>query len=287
MVIGETYPSCSSLPNNAGGDGEEKSGGNFSLGITTSTMKLTPLSTTQKNKIDTIWNSANEGIVITDRNNIQLTSADYKMLMPGEMIGSDIIDSWLGILRQDLKGRACRIFGVCFYAKLVSYHDGNSRTYNYNAVRKWTKKTNSPVTTSGIGKLCIPIHQPLHWAVAVVNFATKTIGYYDSDGSDPPSAVGSIVLANIKQFLKDEQADKMQAEDGVAEWDFDKWTSVVYDSTQIPQQRRGINDCGMFLLKFIEFEAFDLDIQDIIPERMTTEMRYRTAREIWKGTLHS
>ena len=88
MVIGETYPSCSSLPNNAGGDGEEKSGGNFSLGITTSTMKLTPLSTTQKNKIDTIWNSANEGIVITDRNNIQLTSADYKMLMPGEMIGS-------------------------------------------------------------------------------------------------------------------------------------------------------------------------------------------------------
>jgi Ulp1 family protease len=287
LMVDDTTLSCSPLPNGVGGDDEGKGGGNFFLGITTSTMKLSSLSTKQKNKIDKIWNSANEGNVITNRRSIQLTAADYKMLMPGNMIGSDIIDSWLDILRQDLKGRRCKIFSAMFYSKLVSFHDGINRTYEYNAVRKWTTMADSPVTTSGIRKLCIPVHQPLHWIVAVVNFTTKTIGYYDSSAANAPSAVANNALANIKQYLKDEQADKMQAGHGIAGWDFDKWASIVYDVTQIPQQCRGSNDCGMFMLKFIEFEAFDLDIKKIIPERMKTEMRYRTASEIWKGTLLS
>ena len=93
---------------------------------------------------------------------------------------------------------------------------------------RWTKRADNPVTIQGVRKLCVPIHQPVHWAFAVVNFTAKTIAYYDSNADDDESSsvhVGHIVLGNIQKYLKDEQADKMQH--GAAGRDFDSWARVV------------------------------------------------------------
>ena len=94
--------------------------------------------------------------------------------------------------------------------------------------------------------IIVPIHQPGHWTLAVINVKQQRFEYYDSLRGPP-----GLVFENLRRWLKDESLDKKGKS-----FDTTGWTEVVWKQGQTPQQRNGW-DCGMFMIRTADYIARD------------------------------
>jgi sentrin-specific protease 1 len=188
------------------------------------------------------WNPAKpEDEVLVNAFGFKLLRKDLRTLAGSAWLNDEVINMYMELLREraSLAGfPRCHFFNTFFYHKL----SGGGQGYNYNNVKRWTRK----VDIFEFDKLIIPIHLSAHWTCAVINFRDKRFEYYDSLGGQ-----GRNYLELLQLYLADEHKDKRKKLLDTTAWTYHMPGSAV------PQQLN-FSDCGMFSCKFMNSQAQDL-----------------------------
>ncbi|KAJ9700018.1 hypothetical protein PVL29_005719 [Vitis rotundifolia] len=140
-------------------------------------------------------------------------------------------------------------------------------SYDYKSVRRWTTQRKLGYSLSECDKIFVPIHQEIHWCLAVINKQDKKFQYLDSlKGMD------TRVLKVLARYYVDEVKDKSGKDIDLSSWE----QEYVED---LPEQENGY-DCGMFMIKYADFYSRGIGLcfnQEHMPY-----FRLRTAKEILK-----
>jgi hypothetical protein len=123
---------------------------------------------------------------------IDIKRRDLLCLRPGEWLNDEVINIWMDYVkdrnqRHNEESAGCKptiyVMKTMFYSRMcvIEGPGGRRDTFDYPGVRRWTKK----VDVFAHDMIFIPLHQGLHWALAVVNMRAKRIQYFDSLGGHP------------------------------------------------------------------------------------------------------
>ncbi|CAM0907395.1 unnamed protein product [Alopecurus aequalis] len=203
--------------------------------------------------------------VVHERSNIEITREKLGCLRPRGWLNDEVINLYLELLkeraeREPTRFLKCHFFNTFFYKKLACGKTG----YDYQSVRRWTTRNKLGYELVDCDKIFIPIHRDLHWCLAVINMKEKTFHYLDSLGGMDYDAVR--ILA---RYIMDELKEKSNVD-----IDFSSWLEVP---VSLPMQYNGW-DCGMFMLKFIDFYSRGLRLS--FSQEHMEYFRKRTAKEI-------
>lgn len=113
-----------------------------------------------------------------------------------------------------------------------------------SALERWTKT----VDIFDFDLILIPVHQEEHWCLAVVDFRSPGVFYYDSMGGHNMPA-----LSLILEYLKAEYKKKRNAD-----LDIKKYVKEIVEDC--PKQENGA-DCGIFACKAAEFLSRDATLR--------------------------
>lgn len=175
-----------------------------------------------------------------ENSNIDITGEVLQCLTPSAWLNDEVINVYLELLkeretREPKKYLKCHYFNTFFYKKLVS-----DSGYNFKAVRRWTTQRKLGYALIDCDMIFVPIHRGVHWTLAVINNRESKLLYLDSlNGVDP------MILNALAKYMGDEANEKSGKKIDANSWDME----FVED---LPQQKNGY-DCGMFMLKYIDF----------------------------------
>ena len=205
-----------------------------------------PLSERDRNFVAQIFRDAHKKPqeVLVLKFNIDITRAKIQCLNGLEWLNDEVINFYLNMVKERSeknpdKYPKIHVFNTFFYAKLTGEHNN---TYNYSAVRRWTKK----IDLLEYDKIIIPIHLSVHWTLAIINLRDSKFEFFDSMNGH---RTGMKVLQNLEKYLVDEIKDKK----GVT-YETSSWEKSM---PPVPQQANG-SDCGVFTCKFANYAAQDL-----------------------------
>ncbi|XP_010446102.1 PREDICTED: ubiquitin-like-specific protease 1A isoform X2 [Camelina sativa] len=226
-----------------------------------------PLSREEETMVKRAFSASDPTILVAHENsNIDITGKILRCLKPGEWLNDEVINLYMVLLkereaREPKKFLKCHFFNTFFFTKLV-----NSRTgYNYGAVRRWTSVKRLGYYLKDCDKIFIPIHKNIHWTLAVINIKDRKLQYLDSFKGREPK-----ILDALARYFVDEVNDKSKVDLDVSGWR----QEFVQD---LPMQRNGY-DCGIFMLKYIDFYSRGLDL--CFTQEQMPYFRDRTAKEI-------
>ncbi|PUZ56711.1 hypothetical protein GQ55_5G352400 [Panicum hallii var. hallii] len=208
--------------------------------------------------------NSRERLAVHEPSNIVITREILQCLNNQEWLNDEVINLYLDLLkerelRQPSKFLRCHFFNTFFYKKLIS------GGYDYKAVRRWTTKRKLGYSLIECDKIFVPIHKEVHWCLAVINIKDKKFQYLDSLGS-----MDMKVLRILARYFVDEVKDKSGQQIDALSW---KQEGVK----NLPLQENGW-DCGMFMLKYIDFYSRNMDL--IFGQKHMRYFRKRTAKEI-------
>jgi len=208
--------------------------------------------------------NSRERLALHEPSNIVITREILQCLNNKEWLNDEVINLYLDLLkerelREPRKFLKCHFFNTFFYKKLIS------SGYDYKAVRRWTTKRKLGYSLIDCDKIFVPIHKEVHWCLAVINIRDKKFQYLDSLGG-----MDKKVLSTLAKYIVDEVKDKSGQQMDVLSW---KHEGVK----NLPLQDNGW-DCGMFMLKYIDFYSRDMDL--IFGQKQMHYFRRRTAKEI-------
>ena len=203
---------------------------------------LPTLTTAEAEIVDEALGTGNPNEILAELRNIPISRLDMTTLRPGQWLNDEVINGYFKILEQreasKATGPSCHFHQTTFYPKLAEEPNG----YQYSQVAEWTR--GKDVFSKDL--IIVPIHQPGHWTLAVINVKQQRFEYYDSLRGPP-----GLVFENLRRWLKDESLDKKGKS-----FDTTGWTEVVWKQGQTPQQRNGW-DCGMFMIRTADYIARD------------------------------
>ncbi|KAF0905505.1 hypothetical protein E2562_007308 [Oryza meyeriana var. granulata] len=207
-----------------------------------------PLTDEDEDSVDHALGGRNrrERLVVHESSNIVITREILQCLNEKDWLNDEVINLYLELLkerelREPNKFLKCHFFNTFFYKKLST--DG----YDYKSVRRWTTKRKLGYSLTECDKIFVPIHKEVHWCLAVINIRDKKFQFLDSLGSMDMKA-----LRILARYLVDEVKDKSGQHIDVLSW---KQEGVK----NLPLQENGW-DCGMFMLKYIDFYSRDMDL---------------------------
>ncbi|XP_019092481.1 PREDICTED: ubiquitin-like-specific protease 1A [Camelina sativa] len=226
-----------------------------------------PLSREEERAVKRAFLANDSTILVAHENsNIDITGKILRCLKPGEWLNDEVINLYMVLLkereaREPKKFLKCHFFNTFFFTKLVNSGTG----YNYGAVRRWTSMKRLGYHLKDCDKIFIPIHKNIHWTLAVINIKDRKFQYLDSFKGREPN-----ILDALARYFVDEVIDKSEIDLDVSGWR----QEFVQD---LPMQRNGY-DCGMFMLKYIDFYSRGLDL--CFTQEQMPYFRDRTAKEI-------
>ncbi|XP_010449881.1 PREDICTED: ubiquitin-like-specific protease ESD4 [Camelina sativa] len=200
-----------------------------------------------------------------ENSNIDISGETLQCLTPSSWLNDEVINVYLELLkeretREPKKYLKCHFFNTFFYKKLVS-----DSGYNFKAVRRWTTQRKLGYALIDCDMIFVPVHRGVHWTLAVINNRDSKLLYLDSlNGVDP------MILNALAKYMDDEAKEKSGKNIDVNSWDME----FVED---LPQQKNGY-DCGMFMLKYIDFFSRGLGL--CFSQEHMPYFRLRTAKEI-------
>ncbi|KAI3979023.1 hypothetical protein MKX01_016198 [Papaver californicum] len=229
---------------------------------------FTPLTDEEEREVDGAFSlvKRRKVLVAHENSNIEITGELLRCLQPGGWLNDEVINVYLELLkererREPKKFLKCHFFNTFFYKKLASGRTG----YDYRAVKRWTTERKIGYGLFECDKIFVPIHQKIHWCLAVINKKEEKFQYLDSlKGMDTD------VLENLARYFVEEVKDKSAKDIDVSSW---KREYVK----NLPEQENGW-DCGMFMIKYSDFYSRGLGLcfnQEHMPY-----FRRRTASEI-------
>jgi len=171
---------------------------------------------------------------------VPLKGKDIHTLAPVTWLNDECVNFTLGILGRRERERCgpkghprCHFFNTFFLNKLFQ----DAGIYEYNKVRRWTTEKKVGYLPIKCEKVIIPVHQGVHWVLAVVDLKRKVVSYYDSLlGRDRD------VVRNLIKWVVDEAENKLNEK-----WDITEWKEEY--PSEIPRQMNG-SDCGMFMINY-------------------------------------
>lgn len=226
-----------------------------------------PLTDDEEQEVSCAFSSNRRKILVAhESSNIEVSGEKMRCLLPGAWLNDEVINLYLELLkererREPKKFLKCHFFNTFFYKKLISGRDG----YDYKSVRRWTTQRKLGYSLFDCDKIFVPIHQEIHWCLAVINKRDAKFQYLDSlKGMD------SRVLKVLARYYVDEVKDKTGKDIDVSTWE----KEYVED---LPEQENGF-DCGVFMIKYADFYSRGLGLcfnQEHMPY-----FRRRTAKEV-------
>ncbi|KAJ0234436.1 Ulp1 protease family [Hirschfeldia incana] len=227
---------------------------------------FTPLSEEEDAEVKSALSVRNrmKVLVLHKNSGIEIRGETLQCLKRCAWLNDDVINLYLELLkeretRDPQKYFKCHFFNTFFYVKLTR------PSYNYKAVRRWTRYKRLGYNLIDCDIIFVPIHRDVHWTLAVINKRECKFLYLDSlNGSDPT------ILNALAKYLVDEVKDKNGKIIDVSSWD----REYVKD---LPLQQNGY-DCGMFMLKYIDFYSRGLELN--FSQKNMPYFRSRTAKEI-------
>ncbi|CAL6442783.1 unnamed protein product [Bathycoccus prasinos] len=206
-----------------------------------------------------------------------LKGKDIHTLAPVTWLNDECVNFTLGILGRRERERCgpkghprCHFFNTFFLNKLFQ-DDGE---YDYNKVRRWSTEKKLGYLPIKCEKVIVPVHQGVHWVLAVVDLKRKVVSHYDSLlGKDRE------VVRNLIKWVIDEAKNKLNEN-----WDISEWREEY--PSEIPRQMNG-SDCGMFMLNYARNIASftDEDLRNsafTFHQRDMVNLRRRLVLEILK-----
>lgn len=198
--------------------------------------ELPPLSEEQYKIVEqALKQSGFKNDVLVTNFGLNVTRRDMLTLAGLNWLNDEIINFYMNLIIErgkNSKWPKAYAMNTFFYPKLI--RDGPA------SLRRWTRKVD--IFTYDI--ITIPIHLGMHWCMAVIDFRSKMIKYYDSMG-----ASNNKCLEALLNYLVEEHKDKKKSTYDVSEWKLE-------NVRNIPQQMNG-SDCGMFACTFAEFLTRD------------------------------
>ena len=183
-----------------------------------------------------------------------ITRSDLKSLLPGNWLKGDIIDYYMYCLRERSSKavskkksgiKTCHYFRSDFYKKVFP-ELGNDAPYEYDQVKKWTKRGVPFNSIFRCDALFFPCNiKRQHWVLVVAFIKDKTIQVFDSLRANHAD-----LLLAIFRYLMDEHRSLYFGEElpDQKEW-------KLYAETPVcPGQTNG-NDCGIFVCMFADYIA--------------------------------
>ncbi|GFP83465.1 ubiquitin-like-specific protease esd4 [Phtheirospermum japonicum] len=229
-----------------------------------------PLTKEEENEVSyALSNSNRRKVLVTHQNsNVDITGEILQCLKPGAWLNDEVINLYLELLkerekREPEKFLKCHFFNTFFYKKLISGRDG----YNFLSVRRWTTQRKLGYSLLECDKIFVPIHQKIHWCLAVINKKEEKFQYLDSlKGADYQ------VLNALARYFVDEVKDKCGKDIDVSSWE-QEFVS------ELPEQENGF-DCGVFMIKYADFYSRDIGL--CFSQENMPYFRRRTAKEVLK-----
>ncbi|XP_039829971.1 putative ubiquitin-like-specific protease 1B isoform X2 [Panicum virgatum] len=139
--------------------------------------------------------------------------------------------------------------------------------YDYKSVKRWTTHRKLGYELIECDKIFFPVHKDVHWCLAIINMKENTFQYLDSLGGTDHN-----VLNMLARYIAEEVNDKSNKV-----IDTSSWHEEIVDD--IPLQQNGW-DCGMFMLKYIDFHSRGLNLS--FNQEDMEYFRKRIAKEILK-----
>ncbi|XP_068194936.1 sentrin-specific protease 2 isoform X2 [Antennarius striatus] len=181
-------------------------------------------------------------VVLSAAFKLRITQRDLSTLQEGSWLNDEVINFYLSLVMERSSGQAAALkvysFSTFFFPKLQS--GGGVQEGGHAAVRRWTKA----VDLFFHDLILVPLHLGVHWAMAVIDFNSKTVKSYDSMDQRHDDICRILLL-----YLQEEHKIKKGRE-----LDSSKWTVGSLRATEIPQQRNG-SDCGVFVCKYADYIA--------------------------------
>lgn len=190
-----------------------------------------------------------------ERTNLEVTRSDFECMKPGQWLNDEVINFYIALLQdRDTRRKSEQKGPRCFFFNTFFYHKLRSGGYSYRGVSRWS--TAKRLKQQGVGyesilecdKIIVPIHQPAHWTMAVINLRDQQLEYYDSLGG-----ADSEVLDLLSRYIEDEAKDKQGKELDTSGW-------MRLFARNIPRQMNG-SDCGVFAIKYGEYCSRDAGFQ--------------------------
>uniref|UniRef100_A0A0D9VV62 Ubiquitin-like protease family profile domain-containing protein n=1 Tax=Leersia perrieri TaxID=77586 RepID=A0A0D9VV62_9ORYZ len=193
-------------------------------------------------------------IVMHESSNIEITKEKFWCLRTRGWLNDEVINLYLELLKERAEREPerflkCHFFNTFFYKKLACGKTG----YDYESVRRWTTPNRLGYELVQCEKIFVPVHIGMHWCLAIINMKDRSFQYLDSLGS-----VDHVVLNILARYIMDELNDKSNIKVDTSSW--------LEIRESIPLQQNGW-DCGMFMLKFIDFHSRGVGLnfnQDLI-----------------------
>ncbi|XP_041669206.1 sentrin-specific protease 2 isoform X2 [Cheilinus undulatus] len=181
-------------------------------------------------------------LVLSAAFKLRITQRDLATLQEGSWLNDEVINFYLSLVMERCAGEAAGLkvytFSTFFFPKLRGGRGGQAG--GHSAVKRWTKA----VDLFLYDLILVPLHLGVHWALAVIDFKSKTVKSYDSMGQRHDDICSLLLL-----YLKEEHKAKKGRE-----LDSTKWTFSSLRANEIPQQRNG-SDCGVFACKYADYIA--------------------------------
>ena len=131
-------------------------------------------------------------------------------------------------------------------------------------MRSWTSLKKLGYCIMDCDLVCVPVHQEVHWVLAVIDIKQREVRYYDSLGGKDrtclvrhfahtlPVVVSAFCFdlehatqANLLRYVADEAKGKQDKTLDVSDW-------KQLAPSDIPEQKNGC-DCGVFMVKFADW----------------------------------
>ena len=175
---------------------------------------------------------------------ITITSTDLYGLNADNWVNDNIIEFYMKMIADRSRQEIYRNLRHPTVHAMSTYFFQNLMMRGPHALERWTRKED----IFDFDVILIPIHQEEHWCLAVVDFRSPGVFYYDSMGGHNMPA-----LSLIMDYLKQEYARKRNAE-----LDLKNYVKDVVEDC--PKQENGA-DCGIFACKIAEYLSRDAKLQ--------------------------
>ncbi|KAH8495059.1 hypothetical protein H0E87_018297 [Populus deltoides] len=233
-------------------------------------------------------NNRRRVLVSHDNSNIDITGQTLRCLAPGTWLNDEVINLYMELLkererREPKKFLKCHFFNTFFYKKLTGGVKGG---FDYRAVKRWTTEKKLGYFLIDCDKIFVPVHQEIHWCLAIINKKDHKFQYLDSlKGRDIR------VLESLAKYYAEEVKDKSKKDIDVSNWErefvedlpeqqngcFEETTQQIYTGATFDASLRRY-DCGVFMIKYADFYSRGVGLcfgQEHMPY-----FRLRTAKEI-------
>ena len=207
-----------------------------------SSLQAPPLGAQEALLLAALWHPAlpEHALIATARKN-PVRKSDLQRLKPSSWLNDELINCRLSMFAEAAEASPARSYVPNLYF-LNSLGTGDE--YNYNAVRRWTKRAKVDVVQ--LDRAVFPINTAnMHWTAAVVDFHTQECVHWDSLSGGVAGQHGD-ELRSLRHWLADEVQDKHALQLGEQ---IGLWPLKAAPAAAVPQQTNGI-DCGVFCVQF-------------------------------------